>query len=177
VRIDPLGIDGAWIIEPQRLTDERGWFARLVDVDLFAARGIDPTVVQESVAWNEKAGTLRGIHLQEGDAAEGKLIRCTSGAAYDVIVDLRADSATFRQWRAVTLTAENHLTVWAPPGTAHGYLTLEAGTELVYRMNRPYVPEAGAGVRWDDPVLGIDWPSAPAVVSDRDRAWPLLTAG
>lgn len=176
MRFESLPVGDAWLIHPEPERDERGLFARIFDREEFLARGIVGEVVQSSVAWNAQAKTLRGLHLQRGKYAEGKLIRCTRGAAYDVLVDLRPGSQTFRKWAGVELDADNRQTVWAPPGVAHGYLTLCDETELEYRMTAPHAPAHASGVRWDDPALAIEWPAEPALISARDREWPLLGA-
>lgn len=164
---------GAWVVEPERLGDERGFFARTFDRDEFAARGMEPAVVQCSTSFNARAGTLRGLHHQSEPHGEPKLVRCTRGAVFDVIVDLRPGSPTHRRWHGVELSAENGRALYVPPGLAHGFQTLEDSSEVLYMMGREYVPEAASGVRWDDPAFGIEWPPAPArVMSERDRDYP-----
>ena len=165
-------LQGAFIIEPDRKEDERGFFARVFCVDEFAAQGLETNLVQCSVSFNKQRGTLRGMHFQGAPFEETRLVRCTMGAIYDVIVDLRPDSATFKQWLAAELSAENRHMVYIPAGFAHGFLTLVDNTELFYQMSEFYYPEAAQGVRWDDPAFGIQWPLPVSVISDKDRSYP-----
>jgi dTDP-4-dehydrorhamnose 3,5-epimerase len=160
---------GAYVIEPERFTDERGFFARAFDQDAFAAHGLNPDIVQCNISYNRLRGTLRGMHFQAAPHAESKLIRCTAGAVYDVIVDLRPGSLTFRQWFGVELSADNRRLLYVPEGLAHGLQTLADDTEVFYQMGAPYVAEAACGVRYNDPAFGIDWPLPVTVISARDR--------
>ena len=175
MRFSELAIGGAWRIELEPNVDERGWFARTFCATELAQHGIDSRIAQESVSWNDRRGTLRGMHLQLGDAAEGKHIRCTVGAAFDVLVDVRVGSPTYLRWVAEELTAANRVTLYAPPGVAHGFLTLEDSTEIEYRMTEPYASSAAVGHRWDDPAFGISWPFDPIFVSERDTSWPYVS--
>jgi dTDP-4-dehydrorhamnose 3,5-epimerase len=152
--------------------DDRGFFARTWCQQDFKTRGFDSRVAQCSVSFNTLRGTLRGMHYQTAPYAETKLVRCTRGAIYDVVVDLRPNSATFRNWIAVPLTAENHRMVYVPEGCAHGFLTLEHQTEVFYQMTEFYNPESARGVRWNDPAFRIDWPEEVQVISERDRTYP-----
>jgi dTDP-4-dehydrorhamnose 3,5-epimerase len=163
---------GAFVIEPQRLEDERGFFARTWCAREFEEHGLSPHLAQCSIAFNTHAGTLRGMHFQVAPHHEAKLVRCTAGAVYDVIIDLRRDSPTYKQHVAVTLSAENRLMLYVPRGFAHGLLTLEDSTEVFYQIDEFYAPEAARGVRYDDPAFGIEWPIAVRVVSERDRTYP-----
>ncbi|MGZ4147892.1 MAG: dTDP-4-dehydrorhamnose 3,5-epimerase [Actinomycetota bacterium] len=164
---------GAFVIELEPHEDERGFFARTWDADVFAERGLDARATQASIAYNERRGTLRGLHYQLSPFAETKLVRCTQGAIWDVIVDLRPGSETLLTWVAVELTAANRRTLYVPEGFAHGYQTLVDATEVWYQMSTPYTPDAGRGVPWDDPQLAIEWPEErERVISDRDRSWP-----
>ena len=163
---------GAFVVETEPVEDERGWFARIHDETEFAQHGLASRFVQTNVAFNRERRTLRGMHYQEEPHAEAKLIRCTRGSVHDVIVDLRPASSTFKRWTAVELTAAAGLMLYVPEGFAHGYLTLEDESETLYLISAFYVPEAARGVRWDDPLFGIDWPDEPRVLSERDRAWP-----
>ncbi len=168
-----LALRGAFLIEPERLEDERGFFARTFCAEEFAARGLRGAVAQCSVSYNRRRGTLRGLHYQAPPHEEAKLVRCTRGAAYDVIVDIRPDSATFRQWAAIELSAENRRMLYIPEGFAHGFQTLVDETEMLYQISTAYVPEATRGIRWDDPSLAIEWPpTAARVISPRDLALP-----
>ena len=166
-------LPGAFVLEVQRLEDDRGFFGRIFCRREFVERGLNPDVAQCSVSFNRKAGTLRGMHYQEAPYAEDKVVRCTRGSLYDVIVDLRGDSPTCRQWFAVELTGENRRMLYIPKGFAHGFQTLTDNTEVVYQMSEFYHPESARGVRWNDPAFGIQWPAADgAILSDRDRDWP-----
>jgi dTDP-4-dehydrorhamnose 3,5-epimerase len=166
---------GAFTIDVEPHEDERGFFARLWDGDEFAVRGLDARVSQSSIAYNHAAGTLRGLHFQVPPFAETKLVRCTHGAIWDVIVDLRRDSSTFLDWVGFELTAENHRTLYVPEQFAHGYQTLTDASEVWYQMSVPHAPDAARGLRWDDPRLAIEWPEAESrMISRRDRDWPDL---
>lgn len=162
-------IGGAFIIEPDRIEDQRGFFARIFCRREFDARGLNSNLVQCSVSFNRKRGTLRGMHFQAAPRAETKLVRCTRGAIYDVIVDLRRESPMFHRWCAVELTADNHRTLYVPEGVAHGFQTLQDETEVFYQMSEFHSPEHGSGVRWNDPAFAIEWPIAYPIVSARDQ--------
>lgn len=166
------GIGGAWILEAERLEDERGFFARTWDADEFAARGLNARLAQCSISFNRLRGTLRGLHYQVAPHEEAKLVRCTAGAIFDVVVDLRPDSTTFRDWFGVELSADNRLAVYVPEACAHGFLTLTDGCEVHYQISQFYAPEAARGVRWDDPAFGITWPGEVLVMNERDRTYP-----
>lgn len=165
---------GAWVVELEQISDERGWFARSFDADEFEAHGLDPTVVQCNLSFNARAGTLRGLHYQAEPDGESKLVRCVRGAIVDVAVDLRPDSPTYCGWHGVQLSEENRLAYYIPAGLAHGFQTLTDDCEVLYQMGHRYVPEAARGVRFDDPAFAIQWPPAPGtrIVSDRDRSYP-----
>lgn len=165
-------LKGAFIIEPERLEDKRGSFARTFCQEEFEARGLNPRVVQCNISFNKKKGTLRGMHYQIAPYQEAKLVRCTRGAIYDVIIDLRPKSPTFKQWIAVELTAENRRMVYVPEGFAHGFQTLEDNTEIFYQVSEFYHPECARGVRWDDLAFRIEWPISPTAISDQDRSYP-----
>lgn len=165
-------LSGAFIIDPQRLADERGFFARSWCHNEAAAYGLSPTWVQCNISFNRKKGTLRGMHYQTAPCAEIKLVRCTMGAIYDAIIDLRPDSSTFRQWTAVELSAENRRMLYIPVGFAHGFLTLTDDAEVFYQMSEFYAPDHARGLRWNDPAFAIEWPLAPRVISDQDRSYP-----
>jgi dTDP-4-dehydrorhamnose 3,5-epimerase len=161
------------MIEMEPITDERGWFARTFSREEFEERGLNPEVVQVNTSFNSKAGTLRGMHYQEQPHAECKLVRCTRGGIYDVIVDLRAGSSSFCNWFGVELGPDEGRLLYVPEGFAHGFQTLEDATEVSYLMSHQYVPSHARGVRWDDPALGIEWPEADSrIISDRDRSYP-----
>lgn len=167
----PIRIPGACVIEPKRIADERGFFARLWCERELAEHGLDPTVRQTNIGVSRYRGTLRGLHFQRAPHAEAKLIRCPRGAILDVMVDLRPESPTYREWYATELTQDNHRALYVPPGCAQGYMTLADDTEIYYHTSAFYAPEAASGVRWDDPAFGIEWPMEPAVISEADRNW------
>lgn len=165
-------LPGVFEIQPEPIYDERGFFARTWCSEEFKRHGLSSKLVQCSVSYNAKKGTLRGMHLQDAPYAEVKLVRCARGAVYDVVVDLRISSPTFRDWVAMTLTAAKRNMAYVPEGCAHGFLTLEDDTEVFYQMSEYYHPEASKGVRWDDPAFGIAWPGEVLVISERDRTLP-----
>lgn len=167
------GLEGAYLIEPERIVDQRGFFARTWCIDEFDAQGITADFVQTSASFNERRSTLRGIHFQAEPAGEAKLIRCTRGRAYDVMVDLRPDSATFGQWKAFELSADNGRLVYIPDGFGHGFQTQEDRTEVIYQISEFYRPDLASGIRWNDPDLGITWPDTETpVLSGRDQTLP-----
>ena len=165
-------LKGAFVVEPEPLDDERGFFARTWCSREFALHGLDRQFVQCNVTFNHKSGTLRGMHYQIAPYEEAKLVRCTAGAIYDVILDIRHDSSTFTQWEAFQLSAENRRMIYIPEGFAHGFLTLADNTEVFYQMSQFFEPEYARGVRFDDLVFGIRWPYTPRIVSARDRSFP-----
>ena len=166
-------LPGAFIIEPEQFADERGFFAREWSEQELAALGVESRFVEGNMSFNIHAGTLRGMHYQAEPYGQAKLVRCTRGSIYDVGVDLRRDSETFKQWVAIELSAENRLMLYLPAHFAHGYLTLRDETEIDYQVTRVYSPESAAGFRWDDPALGIQWPQVDALkVNKRDREYP-----
>lgn len=175
MRFAETPIPGAFVVELEPVADERGWFARTFCANDFAAHGLEPAVVQCNTSFNERAGTLRGLHWQDQPHGEVKLVRCTRGAVWDVIVDLRRDSPAFCRWHAVELTPENGRMLYIPVDVAHGFQTLADASEVHYQMGYEYVPESARGVRFDDPTFGIEWPDAPAagrIVSEKDRSYP-----
>lgn len=165
-------LKGAFIIELERQEDARGFFARTWCSQEFKARGLKADLAQGSLSFNKQKGTIRGMHYQRAPWQEIKLVRCTRGAIYDVLVDLRRNSATFKHWVAEELTAENHRMFYIPEGMAHGFQTLGDDTEVYYQISPAYHPEAAAGVRWNDPAFGITWPLHDIIISDRDRQFP-----
>lgn len=167
----PLSLQGAFLIDLERHQDERGFFARSYCREEFTAHGLNPEMVQSNISYNTKRGTLRGMHYQRSPFEEAKVVRCTQGKLFDVIVDLRPDSFTFCQWHGAELTAENHLALYVPEGFAHGFLTLADGTEVLYQMSTVYQPGAAAGVRWNDPAFEIVWPGEVTVISERDNSY------
>ncbi|MEW6602630.1 MAG: dTDP-4-dehydrorhamnose 3,5-epimerase [Nitrospirota bacterium] len=165
-------LKGSFIIEPERFEDERGFFARTWCKNEFEINGLDTNLVQCNISFNKKSGTLRGMHFQKAPYSEIKLVRCTRGAVYDVIIDLRRDSDTFREWLAVELTEENRMMLYVPEGIAHGFLTLKDNTELFYQMSEFYYPDYAGGVRWNDPAFSVNWPADVRIISERDRDYP-----
>ena len=166
------GFEGLFVIELERLADSRGFLARSWCAREFADHGLEIAVAQCNISYNEKRGTLRGLHFQEKPFEEDKIVRCTKGLIYDVAVDLRSKSPTFRRWFAVELSEENRQAFFIPKGFAHGFQTLVDGSEVLYQMSEFYHPEAQAGVRWNDPAFGIRWPLPKAILSPKDAAFP-----
>jgi dTDP-4-dehydrorhamnose 3,5-epimerase len=167
-------LPGAFLIRPERHEDERGYFARTWCAREFLERGLEPRLVQCSHSHNARKGTIRGLHYQVPPMEETKLIRCTAGSLFDVIVDLRPGSATFLRWTSAELTPENGLMLYVPRGFAHGFETLADDTDVSYQMSEFYAPEHQRGLRWNDPAIGISWPLPAAAISDRDRTLPEL---
>jgi dTDP-4-dehydrorhamnose 3,5-epimerase len=173
MKITTTPIEGVAIIDLELRSDDRGFFARAFDRQAFIDAGLNPAAEQCNISFNHKAGTLRGMHYQLDWAPETKLVRCTRGAIVDIIVDMRPDSSTYLQHVEVELTADNRRALYVPAMFAHGYQTLVDGTETFYQVSAAYAPGAEGGVRWDDPVFGIEWPEvAERVISEKDRAWP-----
>lgn len=172
MRFTSTVVTGAFVVESERLEDERGFFARTWCELEFAERGLNPRLMQCSISYNHARGTLRGLHFQTGEAAEAKLVRCTQGAVYDVALDLRPASPTYLRHAGVTLSSRAGNALYIPEGCAHGFLTLTDAAEVFYQMSAPYVAGAGRGVRWDDPAFEIHWPGDVCVISARDAAYP-----
>ncbi len=165
-------LKGAFVIELEKMKDERGFFARTWCQREFAAHKLNSQLVQCNVSFNAKKGTLRGMHYQTAPHEEAKLVRCTMGAIYDVVIDLRPDSSTFKQWLAVELTADNRRMLYIPEGFAHGFQTIEDNSEVFYQMSEFYAPECAGGVRWDDPAFSIQWPVDQQIISAKDQQYP-----
>jgi dTDP-4-dehydrorhamnose 3,5-epimerase len=163
---------GAYIIEPDKREDGRGFFTRIWCRSEFEAQGLNPNFVQANLSYNVKKGTLRGMHYQIAPFGESKLVRCTRGSVYDVIIDLRPASPTFRSWLGAELSATNYKMLFVPEGFAHGFLSLADDAELTYQVSQFYHPESEHGVRYDDPAFGIEWPIEIEVISDKDKGWP-----
>jgi dTDP-4-dehydrorhamnose 3,5-epimerase len=161
-----------WLLELEPRSDERGFFARVFCAAEFAAHGLVTSFPQMNTNFSVHAGTLRGLHMQSGAHAEAKLVRCLSGTAFEMLVDLRPDSPTYGQWESFVLRPSDRRLLYAPPGTAHGFLALEDNTEITYFASQPYTPGAEHGVRWDDPGLALEWPIPITHVSEKDRNWP-----
>jgi dTDP-4-dehydrorhamnose 3,5-epimerase len=165
-------LKGAFVVELEPFPDMRGFFARAWSDREFEAAGLNARWVESNVSFNKKSGTLRGMHYQIAPYEQDKLVRCTRGRIYDVIIDLRSGSPTFKQWLAVDLSAENHVMLYVPGEFAHGYLTMEDNTEVFYQTSAYYAPEHGRGIRWDDPAFNISWPTTDPILIDRDRDYP-----
>ena len=172
MKFTQAGISGAWIIERVPLHDERGSFTSIWESELFGNRGLMPSIDQVSTAHNLLSRTLRGMHFQAPPFEQTKLVSCSAGAVYDVAIDLRPHSPTFKQWCGIELRAETGLSLYIPAGCAHGYLTLQENSAVDYLIAGKYSPDHAQGVRWDDPAFGIRLPAAPAVISPRDALYP-----
>ena len=169
MKFTPAKIADVWIVDMERHKDERGWFARTWCAEEFAKHGLNAMLSQCSASFNRRRGTLRGMHWQAAPHGETKLVRCTRGAMFDVALDLRRDSPTFRQWVGAELTAENGRALYIPEGCAHGFQTLADDTEVFYQISVPYDPASARGVRWDDPAFGIQWPLPDPILSAKDK--------
>jgi dTDP-4-dehydrorhamnose 3,5-epimerase len=167
-------VSGAWVIEPSPHADERGRFMRAWCAQEFADAGVDFAPVQANMGLSKGKGTMRGMHYQVAPALEAKLVRCTRGAVFDVAVDMRPESPTYRRWYGATLSADNGRMLFVPEGCAHGCLSLEDDTEIYYLTSATYAPKCVRGLRFDDPAIGIEWPIEVAIVSAQDRQWPLI---
>ncbi len=177
MRFTPTSIDGAFVVDLEPRGDDRGFFARAYCQQEFIDAGIEPEVarsmgVQCNISTNRLAGTLRGMHYQDESAPEPKLVRCTAGAIYDAIIDMRPGSPTYLQHFGVELTEDNRTALFVPAVCAHGYQALTDDTEIFYMVGAPYTPGAERGLRWDDPAFGIEWPMEVTEISDKDRLWP-----
>jgi dTDP-4-dehydrorhamnose 3,5-epimerase len=172
VKFTETRLRGAFIVQPEPMADERGFFARSWCVREFGNNSLETRLVQCNISYNRSKGTLRGMHYQAPPFEEDKLVRCTKGAIHDVIVDLRRNSESFGKHIGVVLTAENRTMLHIPKGFAHGFLTLEDDTEVHYQMSEFYAPECARGIRWNDPVFGIEWPEDVRVISEKDRSYP-----
>lgn len=167
-------LKGAYIIDIEKREDSRGFFARTFCAQEFVAHGLEITNAQCSIAFNHKKGTIRGMHYQIAPATEAKLVRCTQGAIYDAIVDMRPDSPTYLSYIGVELSADNHRSLYVPEMCAHGYQTLTDGTEVIYQMNKFYTPGYERGLHYDDPILAIEWPLPVSEIAGKDLKWPFL---
>lgn len=172
MRFTATSVSDVVLVELEPLTDERGFFARTWCREEFASHGLNPDIAQCSVSFNARKGTLRGLHYQVAPHQEAKLVRCTSGAVFDVAVDLRPGSPTYLKWVGIELTARNRRALYIPEGCAHGFITLADDTEVLYQITPAFVAGFGTGVRWNDPAFGIIWPAEPEVISERDRTYP-----
>lgn len=163
---------GAYLIDIEKSEDDRGFFSRLWDKDEFSKKGLDSNYVQISISGNIKKGTIRGMHYQANPYEETKIVRCTRGKIYDVIIDLRRDSKTFKEWFSAELSADNYKMMYVPKGFAHGFQTLEDDSEVTYQISQEYMPEFSKGIKWSDAAINITWPMEPTIISQRDRAFP-----
>jgi dTDP-4-dehydrorhamnose 3,5-epimerase len=168
----PTALPGVWVVAPEPVEDVRGFFVRTWCLREFADHDLDARWVQSSVSFNKKKGTLRGMHFQRAPYEEVKLVRCVRGALYDVVLDLRSESPSYKRHVAVELSADNRKAVYVPAGVAHGFQTLADDTEIFYEISVPYTPSHAAGVRWNDPAFGIAWPDRDPIISGRDRSYP-----
>ena len=176
MRFLETSLKGAFILELEERKDDRGAFARTFCMKEFADHGLKPTVAQCNLSYNYKAGTLRGMHYQVPPAVETKLVRCTRGKIYDIIVDIRPGSPTYLQHFGIELTEENHKALYVPEMFAHGYQALTDMAEVAYQVGEMYTPGCERGIRHDDPALGLKWPMKPTVMSDKDKSWPAFAA-
>ena len=167
-------LEGVYVIDIEKIEDQRGFFARTWDKDVFTELGLDSENVQCNISYNKNKGTLRGFHYQREPFAEGKIVRCTKGKVYEVILDIRKESKTFLEWEGIELSESNYRILFVPKGFALGFQTLKDETEIFYQMTQKYMPEYAMGIRWDDPKLNIKWPLKPTVVSQKDKSWKLL---
>ena len=165
-------LKSAYVIDIEKKIDERGFFARAWCQKEFIDNGLESNLAQVNVSYNKVKGTLRGMHYQIAPYQEVKIVRCTKGAIYDVIIDLRAESPTFKKWIGVELTSDNYRLLYVPEDFGHGFQTLVDNTEITYQVSQFYSPGAERGIRWNDPVLEIDWPLEPSAISDKDKNWP-----
>lgn len=172
MRFAPTPLEGAYIVDIEPIVDERGFFARTWCQEEFYRRGLNSRLMQCNISFNRVRGTLRGLHYQEQPYAEAKFLRCSAGAIYDVIVDLRPTSRSYKKWFAVDLTAANRRMLYVPEGFAHGFQTLEEETEVFYQMSEAHRQEYARGIRWNDPVFGISWPFSNPILSQRDQSYP-----
>ncbi len=170
-------LKGVFIIEPEKLEDERGFFARTWDQKIFEEHGLNPKLVQCNISFNKKKGTLRGMHYQIAPYEETKLVRCTRGKMFEVLIDLRPKSETFRKWVGFEQGAEDYRMLYVPEGFALGFQTLEDSTEVFYQMSQVYMPEYARGIRWDDTAFEISWPLKPTIISKKDLSYPPLEKG
>lgn len=168
----PVGLDGVYLIEPELISDSRGFFARTFCINEFKDNGLNSNLVQCNISYNKLRGTLRGMHFQKSPYPETKLVRCTQGSIYDVIIDLRSDSQTFTHWFGAELSADNRKALYIPEGFAHGFVTLADSSEVLYQMSEIFHSEYAGGVRWDDPAFAIEWPEPIKVIAERDQSYP-----
>jgi len=170
----PLDLKDSYLVEPEKIEDERGFFARSWDQTIFEENNLNPKITQCNISFNKKKGTLRGMHFQIDPYQEEKLVRCTKGSVFEVLIDNRPNSKTFRKWTSIVLSSENYKMVYVPKGFALGFQTLEDNTELFYQMSQNFNPKFSTGINWNDPKIKIDWPMKPTVISSKDQSWEYL---
>tara|TARA_B100001175_G_C19301008_1_gene538233 strand:- start:56 stop:586 length:531 start_codon:yes stop_codon:yes gene_type:complete len=175
MKFETINLDGVYIIEIEKNEDNRGFFARTFDKNSFLKLNLEIELLQCNVSFNKKAGTLRGMHYQKHPHEEVKIVRCTKGKIYDVIIDVRTDSDSYKKWFGIELSYENHKMMYVPKGFAHGFMTLEDNSEVFYQMSDCHVPESAMGIHWNDESIGIKWPRSPSVISDRDNSYSSIT--
>ena len=169
MQFTPLDIAGAFVVKPKPIVDERGFFALMWSTEDFLKRGLNAKIEQASLSFNSIKGTVRGMHFQNAPHAEAKLVRCQAGAIFDIVLDLRRESLTYKSWMGVELSAENRKMLYIPEGCAHGFQTLTEATEVFYLLSQGYTPNSARGVRWDDPAFDIKWPGPVTCISERDK--------
>jgi len=174
MKLTKMRLEGAYIIDIEKIEDNRGFFARMWDKDVFTELNLDSDIIQGNISYNKKKGTIRGFHFQHEPYQEGKIVRCTKGKVYEVILDIRKESETYLEWESIELDQENHRSLFVPKGFALGFQTLEEDTEINYLMTEKYEPKYSDGIRWNDPKLNITWPIQPINISEKDRSWKLL---
>lgn len=170
--LTPVELAGAFVVDLTKFEDQRGFFARAWAPEPFEQQGLSSRVVNVNMSYNHTRGTLRGMHFQRAPYAEVKLVRCVRGAIYDVIVDLRPESPSFKRWFGVELSAENHRALYVPEGCAHGFQTLEDHTDVLYQVSQFHTPGAEGGVRYNDPAFQVQWPISATIISEKDQSWP-----
>jgi dTDP-4-dehydrorhamnose 3,5-epimerase len=172
MKFSPVNVEGAFVVELSPIVDDRGFFARAYCEREFLDNGINVRMVQENMSYNRQRGILRGLHWQASPHEEAKFVRCIKGSIFDVVVDVRPDSATYKQWYGIDLTSTGRQALFIPGGCAHGYQVLEDDTELLYKVSAPYMQEAERGARWNDPAFGIEWPIKEGLIlSSKDKDW------
>ena len=171
MNLNKTGFTGVFLIEIEKLNDERGFFARTFDSNFFEENKLVSKFIQSSISHNVQKGTLRGMHYQIDPYAETKLISCTNGKIFDVLIDLRPDSKTFKKWQSIELDSKNYSTLYVPEGIAHGFQTMEDDSVLSYQISNVYKPEYSGGIRWNDPLFNIDWPLKPTIISKKDQKY------
>ena len=171
MNLNKTSFSGVFLIEIEKLNDERGFFARTFDSNFFEENKLVSKFIQSSISYNIKKGTIRGMHYQTNPFSETKLITCTNGKIFDVLIDLRPDSKTFKKWQSIELDSKNYSTLYVPEGIAHGFQTMEDDSVLSYQISNVYKPEYSGGIRWNDPLFNIDWPLKPTIISKKDQKY------